>query len=59
MVYVPLETELLRVARRIGCHTLNGGGMAVLQAAEAFRLFTGIVPDTERMLDHFASLNES
>jgi shikimate dehydrogenase len=59
VVYVPLETELLRVARRIGCRTLNGGGMAVLQAAEAFRLFTGMMPDTERMLDHFASLNES
>ncbi|MBV9276209.1 MAG: shikimate dehydrogenase [Verrucomicrobia bacterium] len=59
VVYVPLETELLRVARRIGCHTLNGGGMAVLQAAEAFRLFTGMMPDTERMLDHFASLNKS
>lgn len=59
VVYVPLETELLRVARHIGCRTLNGGGMAVLQAAEAFRLFTGIMPNTERMLDHFAALDGS
>jgi shikimate dehydrogenase len=59
VVYVPLETELLQVARRIGCRTLNGGGMVVLQAAEAFRLFTGITPDAERMLDHFASLGRS
>ncbi|HEY3444521.1 MAG TPA: shikimate dehydrogenase [Paludibaculum sp.] len=50
VVYFPLETELLRAARRLGCQTLHGGGMAVLQAAEAFRLFTGIEPDRERMM---------
>ena len=56
IVYFPLETELLRTAKGIGCRTLNGGGMAVYQAAEAFRLFTGIAPDAERMLRHFASM---
>lgn len=56
IVYFPLETELLRVARARGCRTLNGGGMAVLQAVEAFRLFTGIAPDAERMLRHFAAM---
>jgi len=56
IVYFPLETELLRSARALGCRTLDGGGMAVFQAVEAFRLFTGIVPDAERMLRHFASL---
>jgi shikimate dehydrogenase len=56
IVYFPLETELLRVARALGCRTLDGGGMAVFQAAEAFRLFTGITPDAERMLRHFISL---
>jgi shikimate dehydrogenase len=30
--------------------------MAVFQAAEAFRLFTGITPDAERMLRHFMTL---
>ena len=30
--------------------------MAVFQAVEAFRLFTGVAPDAERMLRHFASL---
>ncbi len=59
IVYFPLETELLRTARAIGCRTLDGGGMAVFQAAEAFRLFTGIAPDTERMLRHFASMTPS
>jgi shikimate dehydrogenase len=56
IVYFPLETELLRVARGLGCRTLTGGAMAVFQAVEAFRLFTGITPDAERMLRHFAAL---
>ena len=56
IVYFPLETELLRVANRLGCRTLNGGGMAVFQAVEAFRLFTGIMPDADRMQRHFASM---
>jgi shikimate dehydrogenase len=59
IVYFPLETELLRAAKRLGCRTLDGGGMAVFQAVEAFRLFTGITPDAERMLRHFASMGPS
>jgi quinate/shikimate dehydrogenase (NAD+) len=56
IVYRPLETELLRLAAEAGCRTLNGGGMAVFQAAESFRLFTGLTPDSDRMLSHFAEL---
>ena len=56
VVYFPLETALLRAAKAAGCRTLDGGGMAVFQAAEAFRLFTGLMPDPERMLRHFASM---
>jgi shikimate dehydrogenase len=56
VVYRPLETPLLRHARRIGCRTLDGGAMAVFQAVEAFRLFTGVTPDAERMYRHFAAL---
>ena len=59
IVYFPLETELLREARRLGCRTMNGSGMAVFQAVEAFRLFTGIAPDAERMQRHFASMGTS
>jgi shikimate dehydrogenase len=57
IIYFPMETELLRTARALGCRTLDGGGMAVFQAVEAFRLFTGIKPDAERMLQHFAAMN--
>ncbi|MEU4698876.1 shikimate dehydrogenase [Nonomuraea dietziae] len=56
IVYRPLETELLRQARALGCRTLDGGGMVVFQAAHAFRLFTGRLPDTERMLTHLTDL---
>jgi shikimate dehydrogenase len=58
IVYFPLETALLRTARAVGCRTLDGGGMAVFQAVEAFRLFTGIVPDSARMLRHFAAMSQ-
>jgi shikimate dehydrogenase len=56
IVYRPLETALLRHARALGCRTLDGGGMAVFQAADSFELFTGVQPDRERMLRHFADL---
>ncbi|MET0256991.1 MAG: shikimate dehydrogenase [Methylobacterium sp.] len=56
IVYFPLQTELLRVARAKGCRTVDGGGMAVFQAAGAFEHFTGLRPDGERMLAHFASM---
>jgi shikimate dehydrogenase len=59
IVYRPLETELLRRAREAGCRTLHGGGMVVFQAAASFALFTGIEPDRERMLRHFATLVET
>lgn len=56
IVYFPLETELLRMARTRGCRTMSGGGMAVFQAVGAFRLFTGLEPDAERMLRHFSEM---
>ncbi|MGQ3279329.1 MAG: shikimate dehydrogenase [Shinella sp.] len=56
VVYFPLETELLRAAKRVGCRTLDGGGMAVFQAVDSFRLFTGREPDVDRMLAHFNTL---
>jgi shikimate dehydrogenase len=55
VVYVPLVTELLQASRQRGCRTLDGSGMAVMQAARAFELFSGMAPDTERMLRHFTS----
>lgn len=56
IIYFPLETELLRAARALGCQTLDGSNMAVFQAAKAFELFSGRKADAGRMQAHFASL---
>lgn len=56
VVYFPLETQLLKEARARRCQTMSGAGMAVFQAAEAFRLFSGQAADGDRMLAHFAEL---
>ena len=56
VVYRPLNTELVVTARAKGCPVLDGGGMVVFQAADAFRLFTGRAPDVDRMSRHFDAL---
>ncbi|MGH8733074.1 MAG: shikimate dehydrogenase, partial [Burkholderiales bacterium] len=53
IVYVPLETELLKAARRAGCATVDGGTMNVGQAIRGFRLFTGLDADAARMEAQF------
>lgn len=59
IVYFPLETALLAEAKRRQCRVLDGGGMAVYQAVKAFELFTGIIPDSDRMRRHFAELTQA
>ena len=56
IVYVPLETELLKAARRAGCATADGGHMNVGQAIRGFKLFTGREADPARMDAHFRRL---
>ena len=56
IVYVPLETPLLKAARRLGCRTADGGHMNVGQAVRAFTLFTGLEADAARMEAHFRRL---
>lgn len=41
-VYNPLETRLLREARKAGCRTVDGLAMFVNQAAAQFELWTGV-----------------
>lgn len=41
VVYYPRETELLRMAKEVGCKTTNGLGMMLFQGAAAFKLWTG------------------
>jgi shikimate dehydrogenase len=56
IVYFPIRTALLEAAAARGCRTLSGGGMAVYQAVDAFRLFTDVEPDAERMYAHLQAM---
>jgi shikimate dehydrogenase len=58
IVYFPIRTALLQAAEALGCRTLSGGGMAVYQAVDAMRIFTGLEPDAERVYTHLQSLLE-
>lgn len=48
-VYSPLWTPLLRAAKAKGCAVMTGRELAIYQAADAFELFTGVVPSTAEM----------
>ncbi len=54
VIYTPLETQFVASARARGCRAMTGGSMCVHQAADAFRLFTGLSPDVARMHQVFA-----
>lgn len=56
VVYMPIETVLLRDARATGCRALDGAAMVALQAAGSMELFTGVRPDRDRMLRHVDEL---
>jgi shikimate dehydrogenase len=49
LVYNPVETSLLKAARKLGLGTLSGIGMLVWQGALAFELWTGRKPPIELM----------
>lgn len=51
IIYNPLQTKLLLEAREKGAETQNGLGMFINQAALAFEIWTGIMPDTARMTE--------
>ena len=50
LVYNPQKTPLIEVAMGIGAQVISGLPMLIYQGAEAFRLWTGIDPPTEVML---------
>lgn len=41
VVYFPRETALLKMAKEVGCKTMNGLGMMLFQGCAAFELWTG------------------
>jgi shikimate dehydrogenase len=50
IVYVPLETELLRTARERGNPTVDGLGMLLHQAVPGFARWFGVTPEVTREL---------
>ena len=50
LVYHPLHTALLRVAKEKGCQIVDGLGMLVHQAALQQEIWTGHLPDIQAML---------
>ncbi len=49
IIYTPAKTKLLQTAEELGYSTLNGLSMLILQGQEAYRLFTGELPNLEVM----------
>lgn len=49
VVYSPLHTPLISMAREKGCTVIDGLDMFVAQAAAQFVLWTGISPEMEKM----------
>ena len=47
LIYVPRESEFLRIARSIGKRTESGGAMLFYQAYYADALFIGRQPDAD------------
>jgi shikimate dehydrogenase len=41
IVYSPAETAMLKMAKEVGCKTMNGLGMMLFQGAAAFEMWTG------------------
>jgi shikimate dehydrogenase len=51
IIYHPIETKLLRMARDRGCEILSGMEMFIHQGAEQFRLWTGLAPPIHAMTE--------
>ena len=49
VIYQPFETPFLNLARNQGNHAVNGLGMLLYQAAEAFQLWTGKEMPTDQI----------
>jgi len=53
VIYNPIETNFLKVGKKLGNQTENGKLMFVYQAFEAFRLWHGIEPNINEKILNF------
>jgi shikimate dehydrogenase len=56
VIYTPVETAFLKAAAANGASVLNGSGMCIYAAVEAFRLFTGRDADVAHLQRTFAAV---
>ena len=49
IVYNPLKTELIKLAKKHGINTIQGLDMLIYQGAKAFEIWTGKTPDILKM----------
>ncbi len=49
IVYNPLKTELIKIAKKFNIRTIQGLDMLIYQGAKAFEIWTGKKPDTKLM----------
>ncbi|ACV25155.1 shikimate dehydrogenase [Methanocaldococcus fervens] len=49
LIYNPLETVLLKEAKKANAKAINGLGMLIYQGAVAFKIWTGVEPNIEVM----------
>lgn len=56
VVYRPTRTQLLQDAEAVGARTMHGGWMNAYQAVEAFRLFTGLEPHEDAIVEDVLGL---
>jgi shikimate dehydrogenase len=51
IIYSPLETRLLKEAREVGAQTIDGLEMLLNQGLESFRIWFGVYPPIERIVN--------
>jgi len=51
LIYNPLETVLLKEAKKANAKAINGLGMLIYQGAVAFKIWTGVEPNIAAMKD--------
>lgn len=55
MIYEPMETKLLALARQAGCKTFNGLYMLLYQGAASFKIWTGLEMPVEEIKKKYFS----
>jgi len=56
LIYNPLETVLLKEAKKVNAKTINGLGMLIYQGAVAFKIWTGVEPNIDVMKNAIISM---